>query len=835
MNTTRKSALFAATALSVAYAMPVMAQDAQADDERSGSGNDIIVTAQRIEQRLQDVPISITVFDAEKLADNNILSARDIANYTPGVYAQTRFGNDVTTYTIRGFAQEQRTTATVGTYFAEVVAPRGNGVSQGGDGASPGAMFDLSNVQVLKGPQGTLFGRNTTGGAVLLVPVKPKDTVEGYVEATLGDLQRKRIQAVLNVPISENLKVRVGIDRHFRDGYIKNVGISPRHNRDFGSIGILALRGSVVWNVTPDIENYTIVSYSESRGSGVTPLIKETFTNANGTNRNFTGLARAQIALEQVTGNFWTGTGSNPNGESRFDELRIINRTSIDLSDNLTLTNLFGYSELKGNNAVDAFGLNSPLVAGAKTQYDYFSFVPIEPNPDFGLTANQTAIVEELRLSGTGDKLSWQAGLYYEKSSPKDFTGTMSPSAQRCIDITTFRCTSTAGGASNSTYQANKVWNEGLAAYVQGTYQLSEKFAITAGIRWTEDKTRAEFINGRIFFSPATDFVGNTMGCGFVGFTDPATGQPVPAEGSQTFPSTRENRTTRCMRRVSTKTSAPTWNINLEFKPNSDILTYAKWSRGYRQGSVVPPAPPLLETYGKETVDLFEVGAKTSWSGAVRGSFNIAAYYNDFRGQQIQAGINNAALTIQTTAIINAAKSETYGIEADVRIEPADWFKLEAAYSYNKTKLIAANFPDLSALGLIVRPLALGGPIPLSVPHAFNATATIKFPVPESVGDISLSGTIVYMSSFRAVADALPAERFGTGILPKRTFGNVNLNWKNAGGMPFDMAFYVTNVTNEKMYTHINDQSNNGFISYSVDEPRQFGVRLKYRFGSLAD
>ena len=173
MNTTRKSALFAATAMSLAYGAPAMAQNAQATDE--GMGNDIVVTARRTEEKLQDVPISITVLSEKALANNNITSAKDIATYTPGVSTNNRFGSDNTTWTIRGFTQEQRSTATVGTYFADVVAPRGSGATQGGDGAGPGNLFDLSNVQILKGPQGTLQGRNSTGGAVLLVPKKPTD------------------------------------------------------------------------------------------------------------------------------------------------------------------------------------------------------------------------------------------------------------------------------------------------------------------------------------------------------------------------------------------------------------------------------------------------------------------------------------------------------------------------------------------------------------------------------------------------------------------------------------------------------------------------------------
>lgn len=160
MNNNYKAALLAA---SMFGAFGATSASAQSSEEERSNTNDIIVTAQRVEQRLQDVPISITVLSSETLANNNITNAKDIATYTPGLVTNNRYGSDNTTWTIRGFTQEQRTTATVGTYFADVVAPRGSGATQGGDGAGPGALFDLQNVQVLKGPQGTLFGRNSTG------------------------------------------------------------------------------------------------------------------------------------------------------------------------------------------------------------------------------------------------------------------------------------------------------------------------------------------------------------------------------------------------------------------------------------------------------------------------------------------------------------------------------------------------------------------------------------------------------------------------------------------------------------------------------------------------
>ncbi|MCB2072675.1 MAG: TonB-dependent receptor [Novosphingobium sp.] len=815
MTTSLKQSLLVATILSSAVATPALAQQAAADDGA------IIVTAQRIEQDIQDVPISITVFDQEKLDNNNILNAKDLATFTPGVYAQTRFGNDVTTYTIRGFAQEQRTTATVGTYFAEVVAPRGNGVSQGGDGASPGALFDLQNVQVLKGPQGTLFGRNTTGGAVLLVPVKPKDDFEGYVEATAGNLNRWRLQGVVNLPISETFRIRLGVDRHKRDGYIKNIGIRGKHDDDMGSIDILALRGSAVWDISDNIENYTIVTYSESKGSGSIPLLRPT---GKFPLTNF-GSNQTQVNRELAEG-FWTATNTNPLAEAYFEEFRVINRTAIDLNDSVTLTNIFGYSRLKGANNVPAFGLATQITPTITGPESYLSFVPVQANPDTnGLTANTEAIVEELRLNGQTGRLTWQGGLYYEKNSPKSFTGTFSPTFAACADIANFQCSP----GRNGSYSKNKVWFETMAAYAQATYELTDQLSVTGGIRYTEDETRATYQNGRVFF--AADPADNTFACGFPGLPD----------SGQVF--AFDERFTRCFNSSKVKTSAPTWQLGVDYKPNDDMLLYAKYVRGYRQGSISPASPTGIEAYGKEKVDMFEVGAKTSWYGSVPGRFNIAGYYNDFSGQQLQVGVtcvdpNNPTPPeqqtplCQTTTIINAGSTELYGIEADLTIEPVEGFKIEAAYSYNKTKI--KSIPTVN-LGneFLVRELQAGGAIPLAVPHAFNATASWKLPFDESVGDITLSGTVVHRSSFRAVADATPGSNIG--VLPKVTFGNANLSWKNIGGGPVDAVFYVTNITNEKMFTHINDQSTRGFVSYSVDEQRQYGLRIKYRFGGLAD
>ena len=172
----------ATTAIGVVLTTPAYAQEASAVDDGA-----IIVTARRVEERLQDVPISITVYDQEAITARNIVNAADLATYTPSLSVNTRYGPEKASFAIRGFVQDFATAPSVGVYFADVVGPRGSSTTTAGSGVTVGNLFDLQNVQVLKGPQGTLFGRNTTGGAVLLVPNRPTDRLEGYIEGSAGN------------------------------------------------------------------------------------------------------------------------------------------------------------------------------------------------------------------------------------------------------------------------------------------------------------------------------------------------------------------------------------------------------------------------------------------------------------------------------------------------------------------------------------------------------------------------------------------------------------------------------------------------------------------------
>ena len=786
----------------------------------SAPSNDIIVTARRVEERLQDVPISITAFNQDQLNNRNVVSARDLAQYTPSLSANTRYGADNTTFTIRGFSQEQRTTASVGVYFADVVTPRGSGTNPGGDGAGPGYFFDLQNVQVLKGPQGTLFGRNTTGGAVLLVPQRPTGSLEGYAEGSYGSHDMRRLQGVLNVPFGETFKVRAGVDWQKRDGYLRNTsGIGPGR---LGDVDYIAARVSAVADLSPNLENYTVVSFSRSSNNGIIPSVDRCFPvlpNVSGAlaPTSFGNAACTQIAREKPAG-FYAVSNSLPDASVSNRQWQIVNRTSWQVSDRVTIRNIASYAEFKGKQRSDLFGLLASPIGASPS----LPFVTIRTLPGFA-TNDQQTITEELQVQGTSsdDRLTYQFGGYLELAQPGGFSGVQNPTAMACLNSDNFQC---PAGRSTMSRAAIKSSYRTLAAYGQATYKLTDTLKVTGGIRYTWDKVRSEAIKHSVAF-PATDTP--VLYC-----TDPSTG---PIAGGTQAGYGLDRLFNSCTRYDSQSTKAPTWLLDVDYTPVDDVLIYAKWARGYRQGGTAPLSADGYNTYDAEKVDSYELGAKTSWRGALPGTFNLAAFYNDFSNQQIQVGFQRSAgspppIIPPTVGIINVGKSRIYGAEVEASLEPFTGFRLEAAYAYINTKLqdlVAIELNPESLYNRVNLP-TVGNPLPFTPKHKASFTAGYTLPLSEEVGRVSLSSTVTTQSPTTIIYTP-------NGEIPGYTLVNLNLNWSEIFGSRIDAALFVTNLTKKHYYTHVNDQGGVGqvgFASYYLGEPRMIGARLKVRFGN---
>ncbi|HEX7873547.1 MAG TPA: TonB-dependent receptor [Sphingobium sp.] len=862
-STLRKAVLLASTAIGFGATTSAMAQE------------DIIVTARRVEERLQDVPISITVLNQNQISDNNITNAKDLATFTPGLNANSRNGSDATNFSIRGFTQEQRTQATVGVFFADVVAPRGSGASFGGDGAGPGALFDLQNVQVLKGPQGTLQGRNVTGGAVLFVPRKPTGKLEGYVEGSIGDYSLRRIQGVINIPVMDTLRIRVGVDRMTRNGYLNNIGRlgdGVDGNIGMGNVNYVAARFSAVADLTPNLENYFIASYTRSRNNGVVPKllscnqVDPTITATGGVSLfGVLNQASCQAQLARESGQSpWTVENRLGDAESYIQQWQMINTTTWQASDSLTVKNITSYAEYRNRQNQDLFGNyylqtgQDPALVTSGAQVTGFAFT--HANANTNLTNAQSTFVEELQLQGRpGDgKLIWQAGLYAELSDPLGWSGVQTATATSCVDITTFSCGRVPGFSLPSlSYSLSKTKWRDYAVYGQATYSLTDTLKLTAGARYTWDKQISQVNLQRP--SPLT----GTSSC-----LNPT----APGASAGAFPI--GERFGRCVQDLRVSSEAPTWTIGLDYKPIEDALLYAKYSRGYRAAGLslfgpdsTPQSSTNLQPYRKEKVDSYEIGAKTSWRGPVPGLFNISGFYNSFSDQQLLLG---AILNGQANALVaNAGKSRLYGVEADLSLRPIEGLVLNASYSYLNTKLqqfIPVNLgPDVQ-----LTPPLVGEPIPNTQPHKLNLSGSYTLPLPESVGKITFGATYIYTASYKSVAASCPDIQQTTpngllvnvgcydsrnnqalllngqpnpaagvvnvnpesGRIPASNVINLSVNWEGVGGEPVDLGFFMTNVTNEVYYVSLNDNTSRGFRSGLLGEPRMYGFRLKYRFGS---
>lgn len=823
--------LFSSTVLGLGHPAIAAAQEASAG---VSNVNDIVVTARRQEERLQDVPISITVFNQEQLDDRNVVSGTDLAKYTPSLSANSRFGADNTTFSIRGFYQELRTTASVAVYFADVVAPRGGGSTSGGDGAGPGYFFDLQNVQVLKGPQGTLFGRNTTGGAILLVPRKPTDRVEGYVEGSYGSHNMRRVQAVANTPLGESARLRLGVDWHERDGYLHN--IAPVGPDRFADLGYVAGRASLVVDLTPDLENYTVLSYTNSKNNGAIPKLTDCFPTRNGAPLTTGIFSCDQIALEAGRGDYVVqNTVRNPG--SSLEQWQIINTTTWRASDTLTLKNTASYAELTSVSRNEAFGTRWVIPSEFSGQPTgdlagrVVSFVPIMAAA--GRASNdQATFTEELQLQGRSEdsRLVWQAGAYFEKSSPLGIYGNQNPSNLSCENSDEFQCVDALGrlagregrqGSLSSQLARTSFRNIGL--YAQGSYDLTDALTLTGGIRYTWDKTQSWAQKLVIRFPAEND---PRFYC-----LNPALGPGGPAAGPNGFSNSIPTAQVpaACTQNLSQSSSAPTWMVGVDFKPAESVLLYAKYSRGYRQGATNPFGGDGFETFEAEKVDTYEVGAKTSWRGAMPGNLNVSAYYNNFTNQQVQLGLVDLQNRVApNTAIVNAGSSRIYGVEVEASISPFEGFTLSGSYGYLNTKLNTLDpviIPPGSLYNFVLFTSVAGQPLPYSPKHQAAITASYRLPIPETMGELSVGGTYTYRSSLITTYSA------PEGTLKPLELLDLNLNWNSIAGSPVDAALFVTNATNKRYFTHVNAQQSSGFVSRFLGEPRMYGLRVRYRFG----
>ena len=777
-------------------------QAAWADTTPPGSSEDmqeIVVTARRVEERAQDVPISMTIFNQRQLTDRSITNSDDLAAATPSLQVDDGGGADMASFSIRGFVQTLQSTPSVAVYFADAVVPRGGNVGvAAGSGVPTGSFFDLQNVQVLKGPQGTLFGRNTDGGAVLLVPQKPTTDFEGYVEGSFGNYDMRQVQGVLNLPVSENVRLRLAVNDETRNGYENNVsGIGPSN---FADIDYTAARLSLVVDITPNLENYTVGSYNLSMNNGLLPQVYAC-NPAEGAGTTLCPATEAALAGKGE----YAVANTVPYAESYMKQIQVINTTSWHAAENLTVKNIANYGELISAQDSGLFGAFILQESGVSGYIPYLTSTD-DPSAIGGKTTDQYTWSDEVQFAGNAfdDRLVWQAGTYVERSGPLgDPTGTRSGNFLICPDVADFLCS--GPGIVDDNLATIHFSDEAL--FSQATYKILDQLKITGGVRYTWDRTTAN--------------VNSTTYGGFPTYVPGTYSYEVCSSALATLAN-------NCASAYGESSKAPTGLVDLEYTPAQDVLVYGKYARGYRQGGVATFVADGYHVYGPEHVDSYELGEKTTFTGPIKGTFDVTGHYNNFTDQQLLAGFLGAEAA-PSSGIVNAGKSRIWGIEIESTLQPVDSFTVGLSYSYLNTKLLTAfaELPTSGAYTEVEFPTTKGGVLPFSPKNKLSANAAYHVPLPDDVGKLSIGGTYTYTSPMLISTTAAPYDTLsGYGLL------GMNLHWDSIFRSRVNGELFVTNLTDKIYYTNLTALYDTAFglAARFPGEPRMYGARVRVNF-----
>jgi iron complex outermembrane receptor protein len=843
-------------AVAVAAPLPAVAQEAD-----SHADDDIIVTARRVQESARKIPVALTVVSAdgiERLAINTPLDLNKIAGLGGAPVGALTSVN----FTLRGQGTAFGGQPGVISYFAEVPG-------------FPLTYFDLDSVQVIKGPQGTLFGQTSIGGVVLFGPKRPVDRLEGTVSVQAGNHDYGQFEGALNVPLTQTLAVRLAFQVRERDGWAKAVH-PDGSTTDISNVDTISGRLSVRWRPSPSVENYTIFAVDRIRNNGtLSPLYYIDPRFMNPAVRNLAPSAVPSIAAGWT---FWTGSAPVP-GQTfsqalakAFEQqlnagpltmytdysqrnetinLGLINQTSWEIAGNLRFRNIFGLRTQTVQGAIydqDATAL--PLL-------DYqCRFVPgtTSANGTCARTGGwpDRTVTEEIQFQGhfLRGKLQWQAGGFYLATGARNFTedskpfivfGTLSGDPASAAYCASVNVASPCASMSRTNTRSE-------ALFAQATYEIVRNVHLTAGYRETWDRSQTDSTAKASYQVP---FDGALIAV-------PVYGQ-APAAGATT---------------VSTIVDLPangSYNVSADWQTSDQTLVYVAHRSGYETGGINAVANPGTpqRTYGPERVKDVEVGIKGQWSfSAVHVRLDADFYHTWFTNIQEGEIIPGTAQTITT----NLANARINGVEVQASLD-GTWFRLSGNIAFTdahytnwlENSTCAAQYwrpqcANLAGSTAIVIDHANGvldiaGQQINFTPDRFANTSRWQWAFQPALlldhwtgRDIQLSANLYHRGPYvDAVAVANTSKLAGVPMAtentvygyatanpydaPGYTLLDLRLDWRHVSGSRVSLAAAVTNVTN----TLYRVSSASAFeiigAAYSITgEPRMAFVQVKYDF-----
>ncbi|MES2016326.1 MAG: TonB-dependent receptor [Pseudomonadota bacterium] len=770
---------------------PAHAQSAPPAKEQAGAEvmQEVIVTGTKRATSLQRTPVAITVLNAATLADNHVQTMLDVTALVPGFEATSQGDHGVTTMTLRGIGNDSAKTEyadpEVATFIDNVYSPRPEGATA--------LMFDIEAIEVLRGPQGTLWGRNSTVGAVNIQTVKPElNSRSGSVEGGIGSYHRYGSRGAFNIPLGDSAALRIGVVHEQHDGYVDyqkfhgvpladqqaayaaaggnpasfrpiNGNLFAVGNKKYNAQDQTAFRASLLWHISPQLK--WNVSY-------------EKFSDRGTPSANLMQQPRAGEA-------FWSMLSDSAPWIER-DSQNVRSRLEYKINDGMALNYIAGVSKYSGSMRFDQDGgsrIPTSILSGATWQE--------HTTVDSNYLSHSHEV--ELQSLGTRD-VDWQLGAYYaaEKNDIR-------------FDIPIFNGTQEGTVGWQGSFIQPKETVASKAVFGQATWNVSNALHLTAGVRYTHD--RRENIGGNGYTWNYSATVPQVP-------LNPSMDPRVPGQGFS--PGVPGNDGVF-------NGSKSTGLLRANFDINKQNMVYASVATGFKSGGVQDRGLP----YAPETLTSYEFGSKSSFmGGAVK--INNAMFYSKFTDFQFNSPVNFAdgSHGLSTT---NAEGAKVYGFESEIsaRLSPADKLSVTLAFLHAKLGTLLAGSNDYALPPCVANP-AIASCLDVTgntMPHAPKFSSTVQYQHTFHMGD---GATLVpRLSAHYESASELSVFNLGPEDRQKAyTTADLGLRYQTGKGWWIDG--FVRNASNAKVKT----SAFNGFGPWlsQYKAPRTVGINTGVDF-----
>lgn len=773
------------------------------DVQRSSAASDIVVTARRRAEQVQDVPIPISVVGVKELDNTGSFNVARLAQLQPTLqfYSTNPRNSSVN---IRGLGAPLGLTNDgidqgVGVYIDQVYLSR--------VAVATLDFLDVSQIETLRGPQGTLYGKNTVAGAINITSKAPSFNFEGRAELSVGNLEFKQAKASISGPLGEDVAIRLGFAATDRRGTVFNVATGNYVNEQ-DNIG---LRGALLWRATDTLSLTLSADYSRQNPECCAQIFVKLGSTQRPLNRQFNALAAAQ--------------GYEPASRNPFDRL-------TDLDADLNAKNVLGGVSLRAEWQLGSGTLTSV------TAWRFWDWLPANDRDFTGLPittlsqnpTRQDQFTQEFRYAGEGSGFDYVVGAFgfYQKIHT---TGTQrqGPAASRWL-INPSNALSNDPTVLDGLTAENDIQLKNFSGALFGklNWKLTDQITLSPGVRVNYD-----------------DKVGS-----YVSIVRDAQGNLVPYSGGTARQTAQRE---AIQPQAFTDEAYRAWNVTYDltasYKPSRDVLLYATYAHTFKSGGLnlngVPVVGGVVQTQlaqiDPEKVDHFEIGAKTQFWDR-KATFNVTGFWTIIK--DYQAIVNNSSTSTLRGYLANAGEVRVRGVEADFSIRPSDRFNLYVNGAYTDHEYVdfknAPCPPELSGGGSGAVIGAPGAPgtnsptvcdisgqwLPGISNWAFSYGAEYNLPARVFGKDGE-----VYLG-----ADASSRSRFSSNAsrsiytdIDGYTLANFRLGFRTDEGL--NVFGWVRNAFDKKYLEVLaTTPGNTGLISGNVGDPRTYGVTVGLSF-----